>query len=172
MTTAKYIGTIVNIIYILMVMFFVLDVFGLLEIKGEILKAFIHFGSLLSTPIIVFYNLLILKSKKWSIWVGIVSLSAVLSFATIVSQRSFLGYLFSTESWNTQTVLYEHGHFGFKSIEFQMQDVGALGYNKRFVQVTYITQWFMITEKIDPDKTFGAEWIKVNKNVNELGIIY
>lgn len=155
-----------------MAIFYVLDLFELLEIKGERLKTFIHIGALLSTPIIVCYNLFILKLRKWNILIGIASLSTVLSFSMIVSQQSFLGYLFSMESWKTQTVLYEHGHFGFKRIEFQMQDVGALGYNRRYVSVTYITNWFMITEEIDPDKILTGEWIKVDKNVNELDIVY
>ncbi len=154
-----------------MVALFVLDVFGILEIKGEFLKAFIHSGSLLATPIIIAYNFFIRKSRRWNIWIGVTSVFIVLSFCIVVSQRGFLGYLISTESWNTQTVLYEHGHFGSKRIEFQMQDVGALGYNKRCVSVTYITNWFMITEKVDLDKNFGGEWIKVDKNVNELEIV-
>jgi hypothetical protein len=170
MTTVKYIGTIINIIYILMVALFVLDVFSILEIKGELLKSFIHFGSLFVTPIIVIYNIFIRKSRRWNIWIGTTSLSMVLCFSIIVSKQGVLGYLFSMESWNTQTVLYEHGNFGSKRIEFQMQDMGALGYNKRYVSVTYITDWFMITKEIDPNKIFGSEWIRVDKDVNELEI--
>jgi len=172
MTTVKHIVTTLNIIYILMVVLYVLDVFGFLEIKGESLKAFIHFGTLLTTPIIVIYNLFVRKSKRWNILLVVTAIIIISSFSIVVSRSSFLGYLFSTESWNTQTVLYEHGHFGFKRIEFQMQDVGALGYNRRYVKVTYITNWFMVTEEVDPEKNFGAEWTKVHKNVNELNIVY
>jgi hypothetical protein len=172
MTTVKHIGTAVNIIYILMVTLFVLDIFDILEIKGESLKVFIHFGSLLATPIVVIYNLFVRKSRRWNIWISVTSIFIVLSFSIVIYQRGFLGYLFSTESWNTQTVLYKHGHFESKRIEFQMQDVGALGYNKRYVSVTYVTDWFMITEEVDPAKIFSGEWIKVDKNVNELEIVY
>lgn len=155
-----------------MVVLFVLDIFSFLEIKQETLKTFIHFGSLLLTPIIVLFNLLALKSKKWNVWVGLSSLLLIVSFLIVVSQRGFLGYLFSLGGWKTQTVLYEHEQFGFKQIEFQMQDVGALGYNKRNVSVIYLTKWFMITEEIEPSKSFGADWIRVDKNVNELDIVY
>jgi hypothetical protein len=172
MKTVKHIGTTFNIIYILMVVLFVLDIFSILEIKGESLKLFIHFGSILTTPIIVIYNLFIRKSRRWNIWIGIISLSVVISFAIVLSKRSFLGYLFSMASWNTQTVLYEHECFGSKRIEFQMQDIGALGYNKRYVSVTYITNWFMIATEIDPDESIEGEWIKVDKHVNELDIVY
>jgi hypothetical protein len=30
----------------------------------------------------------------------------------------------------------------------------------------------MITEEVDPEKIFSGEWIKVDKNVNELEIVY
>lgn len=78
--------------------------------------------------------------------------------------------LFSTGAWRTQTILYENGHLRFKAVEFQMQDVGALGYNKRTVEVFYLTPFFMITSEVPNDIDKRVEWIKVDKEVNELGL--
>jgi len=76
--------------------------------------------------------------------------------------------LFSTGAWRTQTILYQNGHLSFKTVEFQMQDVGALGYNKRTVEVFYLTPFFMTTKNVPTDIDKRVEWVKVDKNVNEL----
>jgi len=51
-----------------------------------------------------------------------------------------------------------------------MQDVGAFGYNKRTVEVFYLTPLFMITGEIPNDEEKRIDWIKVDKYVNELGL--
>ena len=76
--------------------------------------------------------------------------------------------LFSTGAWRTQTILYQNGHLSFKTVEFQMQDVGALGYNKRIVEVFYLTPLFMITSEVPNNIDKKVEWVKVDKDVNEL----
>jgi len=77
-------------------------------------------------------------------------------------------FIFSTGAWRTQTILYQNGHFSFKTVEYQMQDIGALGYNKRTVEVFYLTPLFMITNEIPNDIDKKVEWVKVDKDVNEL----
>jgi len=49
-----------------------------------------------------------------------------------------------------------------------MQDVGALGYNKRTVEVFYLTPYFIITNQVPSDIDKRVEWVKVDKDVNEL----
>ncbi len=49
-----------------------------------------------------------------------------------------------------------------------MQDVGALGYNKRTVEVFYLTPLFMITSEVPTDIDKRVEWVKVDKDLNEL----
>ena len=78
--------------------------------------------------------------------------------------------LFTTGAWRTQTILYQNGHLSFKTVEFQMQDIGALGYNERTVEVFYLTPLFMITSEVPSDIDMRVEWIKVDKDVNELGL--
>ena len=76
--------------------------------------------------------------------------------------------LFSSGAWRTQTILYQNGHIGFKKVEFQMQDIGGLGYNRRTVEVTYLTPLFMITSEVPNDIDKRVEWTKIEKDVNEL----
>lgn len=53
-----------------------------------------------------------------------------------------------------------------------MQGVGAFGYNKRTVEVIYLTDFFMIVSSAENGDYNRAEWIKVDENVNELGLKY
>ena len=76
--------------------------------------------------------------------------------------------LSSSSAWQTQKILYRNSHWSSKTIEFQMQDVGARGYNKRIVQVLYLTSFFMITNKVPNDIDKRVEWIRIDKDVNEL----
>jgi hypothetical protein len=161
-----------NAIYILMVVIFILNVFSYVEIKGESLKKIIHFGVVFALIIIVSINFFVFKSKKWNILVGITSICYFLVMSSILSKYDILRYVFSSSSWNTQTILYESKTQSNKRIEFQMQDVGALGYNKRTVEVVYFSPWFMITKQIDPSKILQRDWKKVHKNVNELNFVY
>lgn len=51
-----------------------------------------------------------------------------------------------------------------------MQDVGASGYNRRTVKVTYLTNFFMIIDLVEKDIDKHSEWIKIDKEINELGL--
>ena len=77
-------------------------------------------------------------------------------------------FLLSKAAWKTQDILYQNGHLSFKTVEFQMQDVGAFGYNKRTVEVLYLTPLFMITYQVPYDIEKRVEWVQVDKYVNEL----
>jgi hypothetical protein len=48
-----------------------------------------------------------------------------------------------------------------------MQDKGALGYNRRIVEVTNLAGFLRIIEPIDT-ATVGLPWFKVDKHINEL----
>ncbi len=76
--------------------------------------------------------------------------------------------MFLSSSWKTQTIIYKHGHLNFKKIELQIQDKGALGYNKRIVEVLYLTKYFMITKPVDENIEKNVEWFKVDIYINEL----
>lgn len=79
------------------------------------------------------------------------------SFALFtVFNDGVLKYLNATSVWQTRTVLNKNKNDDSKRVEFQIQDVGALGYNKRTVEVQHITNFLM---KIDtlPSSTSNSE---------------
>ncbi len=51
-----------------------------------------------------------------------------------------------------------------------MQYIGARGYNKRTVEVIYLTPLFMLISEVPNDIDKRVEWVKVERNVNELGL--
>jgi hypothetical protein len=155
-----------------MVLIFIFDLVEIVEVKGQKLDRFVNFGSLLFTPIIVVCNLFLFKIRRFTLLICIPSVCLTVVFVTIVSRVGMFAYLFSVGSYQTQTILYENTSWGSKTIEFQMQNVGVFGYNERYVEVTYLTPWFMITDEVDPDEKRGKEWIKMDKEVNELNLKY
>ena len=145
---------------------FLLDTLTTFDIKSQSVKYFIYFGFLLLTPFMLIWNLLYLKQKASKIIGTFLPVSAII-FILVIGPLQFL---FSIGAWKTQTILFEHKNHSFKTIEFQMQDVGALGYNNRTVQVLYLTPLFMITDNVPIDLQRKQEWCKVEIEVNEQGL--
>jgi hypothetical protein len=166
MKTKKYISTLLNGIFILTVLLFVFDGLTSFEIKNQAIKSFTYFGLMVLTPMTLVWNLWTLKTRKWKIISSILPTIALIGIMIIGPMK----IMFSSGSWKTQTVLYQNGHLTFKKVEFQMQDVGALGYNKRTVEVIYLTNLFMVVSPVEKDIDERVEWIKVDKEVNELGL--
>ena len=159
---------ILNIIYGLTVVFFLLDSLTSFDIKSQGIKSFIYFGLLIGTPLTLVWNYLLIKTKPQRI-IGTIFPVIILTLILIIGP---IRIFFSTSAWRTQTVLYQNAHLSFKTVEFQMQDVGALGYNRRTVEVLYLTNYFMVISEV-PNKVdlrYEYEWIKVDKDVNELGL--
>jgi len=157
---------ILNIIYGLTVVLFLLDSLTSFDIKSQSIKSFVYFGLLIGTPLTLIWNAWAIKTRNRKI-IGTVFPTIVLTLILVIGPMKIL---FSTGAWRTQTILYQNGHLSFKSVEFQMQDVGALGYNKRTVEVFYLTPFFMTTSEVPNDIDQRVEWIKVDKEVNELGL--
>jgi hypothetical protein len=109
----------------------------------------------------VFLILRILRIKISEKINRIVIIPLVLIGGLVITSFDWVG------TWKTQTILYNHGHFKFKTIESQMQDKGALGYNRRIVEVTKLAGFLRIIEPVDTAKV-GLPWIKVDKDINEL----
>ena len=157
---------ILNIIYGLAVVLFLLDSLTSFDIKSQSIKSFVYFGLLIGTPLTLIWNAWAIKSRNGKI-IGTVFPSIVLTLILVAGPMKIL---FSTGAWRTQTILYQNGHLSFKTVEFQMQDIGALGYNKRTVEVFYLTPIFMTTSEVSNDIDIRVEWVKVDKEVNELGL--
>ena len=157
---------ILNLAFVLTTILFVLDLLTGFDIKSQILKTSIYFSFLVGTPVILLWNFFFIKTKSLRL-IGTLFPSVLLILILILNPISIL---FTTGAWSTQTILYQHGHFSFKTIEYQMQDIGARGYNDREVEVIYLTPLFMVTSESPTNLDKRVEWIKVDKNVNELGL--
>jgi hypothetical protein len=155
-----------NIIYGLTVVLFLFDSLTSFDIKSQDLKTFVYIGLLIGTPLTLIWNAVTIKPRNRKI-IWTILPTAILIFILIVGPMKLY---FSTGAWRTQTILYQNGHLTFKTIEFQMQDVGTFGYNKRTVEVFYLTPLFMITSEVPTDIDKRIEWVKVDEEVNELGL--
>ncbi|AFM02763.1 hypothetical protein Fleli_0274 [Bernardetia litoralis DSM 6794] len=157
---------ILNIIYGLTVLLFLLDSLTSLDIKSQALKSFVYFGLLIGTPLTLIWNVVTIATKKQKI-IWTILPTTVLVMILILNLMKFLS---STGTWRTQTILYQNKNLSFKTVEFQMKDIGAFGYNRRTVEVFYLTPLFIITSKVPNDIDEGVEWFKADKDVNELGL--
>jgi len=157
---------ILNIIYSLIVVLFLLDGLTSFDIKSQSIKSFVYFGLLIGTPLILIWNARVIKARNGKI-IGSLFPTIILTLILVVGPMKILS---STDAWRTQTILYQNGHLSFKTIEFQMQDIGALGYNRRTVEVIYLTPLFMLISEVPNDIDKRVEWVKVDEDVNELGL--
>lgn len=155
-----------NIIYGLTVVLFLLDGLTSFDIKSQSIKSFVYFGILIGTPLTLIWNVWVIKTRNGKI-VGTLFPTIILTLVLVVGPMKIL---FSTGAWRTQTILYQNGHLSFKTVEFQMQDIGALGYNRRTVEVIYLTPLFILTNEVPNGIDKRVEWVKVDKDVNELGL--
>ena len=147
----------INMVYCIIVLFFLLDEFTSFDIKNQTLKSFIYFGVLIGTPAMLFWNLF---SER------ILLIVYPMLFLILIIIVHPIRILFQSSAWETRAIFYEHKHKSCKTIELQWQDIGALGYNRREVEVTYFTPFFMITRKVPPDISQNPEWIKVDDSNN------
>ncbi|WP_153798512.1 hypothetical protein [Foetidibacter luteolus] len=166
MRTTKITSAAVNILFIIMVALFSIEELTNFDIKSQLLKYFVYKGLLIATPLVLMWNLFFLKPIRKKI----IGLILPVSISVAVITWGPLKLLLAAGAWQTQTILYQNGHLSFKKVELQMQDVGALGYNQRTVEVLYLTPLFMITNPVSKDIDKHAEWIKINKDVNEMNL--
>ncbi|UZR98167.1 hypothetical protein [Chondrinema litorale] len=96
--------------------------------------------------------------------IGLVVLISIFLFFVIYPE-----ILFDLSAWKTQEVIFRHNNDQNHRIEFQMQDRGAVGINRRIVEVQ--TYFFIdFANKIDTSKIDKSNWQKVDEYVNELGL--
>ena len=72
--------------------------------------------------------------------------------------------------WKTQTIIYQNRNSAGRTIEFQMQDIGALGYYKRTVDKIKLLPFVYWIKKIDEAKIDTLKWREVDIYINELGL--
>jgi hypothetical protein len=166
LVTAKTIAKIIHFLYVTVIALFLLDRLTNVEIKCQFIKSFVYLGVLIGTPIILLWNVFYLKSVRKKIF-GMV-LPALVLIPILIGGP--LKILFSSGIWRTQTILYQNGHLSFYKIESQLQDIGAFGYHRRTVKVLYLTPLFMIISPVPQDIDKHVEWVKADKEVNELDL--
>lgn len=145
-------------------MLFLIDNFTFLDIKSQKIKSFAYFGIVFYSPVTLIWNLWNSKLFKWKIINSVFPLASLIIIFIIGPFKIML----HSSAWKTQEIIFNNLHSDSKKIEFQMQDLGTFGYNKRTVDVTYLTKHFMIIKQNTPIAEDEKKWIRVNKEINEL----
>lgn len=95
--------------------------------------------------------------------------SAIVVVLVLLLVLSDLRILFSLSPWKTQEIVYRHRMDRSCRIEYQMQDVGAFGYNRRVVKVESFL-FIDFAEEVDTTQLSKSDWQRVDEYVNELGL--
>ncbi len=164
MAIKKHISIFLNGMLILAFILFVLDGFTSFEIKNQIIKSFAYFGIIIFPPLSLIWNIINFKAQKWKI-IGFIFPAFIIIGILILGP---LDIVVSSSAWKTQKIIYKNKSLNFNKVEFQIQDVGALGYNKRTVEVIYLTNLFMIVNNVENNIYNKPKWIKIDKKTNEL----
>lgn len=164
MKTTKPISIALNSLYSIMVGLLLLDELTSFDIKSQPVKTFIYEGLLFATPVVLIFNAIVLKKRPQKL-AGLALPVLMLALILIIGP---INLMWASGAWRTQDVLYKKRNNSFQKVEFQMQDVGALGYNRRTVKVLYLTPLFVITSAIPVGIEHDATWENVNEEVNEL----
>lgn len=93
-----------------------------------------------------------------------------ISFSLFLSLLIFKLFTDWRGDWKTQTVIYQNKNSSNRTIEFQLQDKGALGYNRRTVDRFKITFFLSWTKRLSESEVSHADplkWEKMNVEKNE-----
>lgn len=155
---------ILNATFCLTILLFLCDGLTPFDIKNQGIKSSVYLSIFVGSPLMLIWNLFAAQTKSRKLlWSGLPALMLVFIF--------WIGPLkicFSAGAWRTQAILYRNENSSFRTVEFQMQDVGALGYNARTVEVLYLTPLFMLTYAVPDDLEKRPEWVKTDIYINEL----
>ncbi|UOQ70523.1 hypothetical protein [Hymenobacter cellulosilyticus] len=143
-------------------MLFVLDVATPLNIHSLQLVFLLLVVAVLTT---VTYVYRVLFKASFIIFSGFVAFLLVV-FA-IVEVLFILG-----GGWQTQSIDYVNRESSNTVIEFQMKDVGALGYRRRTVEKIRLLPGINWMKEVDSGKVDTLLWKPVHLDVNELGLLY
>lgn len=103
---------------------------------------------------------------------------ALTSTVVAVCLGTITFFLIWGSGWATQEIVYQHRHSLNRTIEFQMLDVGALGYARRVVDQRRLlpgVRWILKdfgrgTNDVIKSELDSTEWKEVNIDTNELGL--
>lgn len=135
-----------------------------LEITHSLAKYIYVYFFLYGLVNLVTYKLMPLLRKQLSLSISIVAFISWFLF-------TFFTYNLWNGDWKTQTVYYEQKHFSNHTIEFQLQDIGHSGYNRRTIERVKIFPYVSWIRVIPADSIGGFDplvWEFVNIDVNEM----
>lgn len=106
--------------------------------------------------------------KSWTLIKKLLAATVVFAMFSI-----FKFYLDWRGDWKTQTIMYQHKHLSNRTIESQLQDKGAFGYNKRTVDRMKLFPFVSWTKQLNPENLEAVDrvtWDRVslmlmNKNL-------
>lgn len=169
MNEIKKLSFFIFAIFLFCYFFYLLDFSEILEIKHDGLKSFVYFGIIIFSFFSILFAFLCFEGIKLKL---LFSILPILAFIQILS-FGIINTLLSASSWKTQTIVYQNKLDDSKKVEFQMLDIGFAGYHKRTVEVNYITDWFFVSNPYTEEiSNSDSDWIKINKEVNELELEY
>jgi hypothetical protein len=143
-------------LFIISTTLLLLDSFTPLDITNSIAILIIRLFSYSTFAIILIGFVLKLKGDKLILFSGL-----TVGFLFIVS------FLFSWNlEWKTQTIMYQNQHLANRTIEFQMQDFGFFGTNRRTVDRMKIIPYFDWTKEINTENIDTLTWKKVDIDIN------
>ncbi|MGK0308808.1 MAG: hypothetical protein ACI8RP_001774 [Urechidicola sp.] len=158
----------IRIIFYIFLILFLLDVFDLFQTKIGILKALIYYGVFaLPIPLLIMEFKANRNLREPILRKGI----PILTIIGLIYLNP-IKILFHTQTWKTQTIELVNKNSKYNKVEFQMKDIGALGYAKRNAEVYYITKhfYFVLSENYDERNFIGTDWKRIDKKINEIGL--
>lgn len=147
----------INIIYAVVILLFIADCQPWFDIVWQPLKGFVYAAILFSIPVV-----LVVNWKLYSNYLVAFIIVAGSIVLLISSPMILLDIAFSSDAWGMYAVEYVDKNSPGHTIERQVQDVGALGYNNRVVEVYHKNPFFIIVGETLPDTSDHSIWIPVN----------
>jgi len=121
------------------------------------------------------------KGLIYILILGLIGLGASGSIAKKISISILVFGLFLVSSffldfrgnWKTQRIIFKNKHSSNRTIESQLQDIGAFGYNKRTVDRIKLFSFLSWTRRVteeDLEAIDSLTWDKVDIYLNEQGL--
>ncbi len=159
---------IIRITFYIVLFLFLLDIFDVFQTKIGLLKAIIYYMVFaLPVPLLIIE----FKADKHVLESFLRIAIPILTIIGLIYLHP-MKILFNASAWKTQTVYQIDKNRENHKVEFQMKDMGALGYVKRNVEVYYLTDYFyvVLAERYDYSRFLDVEWKSVDQNINEMGL--
>lgn len=117
--------------------------------------------ALIGLPLINWFDKRSIRTRRIAVGTFVIFGGATLCFYLFLDWRG---------DWKTQTVRFQNLHFSNRTIEFQLQDKGAFGYNRRLVERWKLLPFLEWTKEIEDGQIDTVVWKKVDLDINEMGL--